>query len=90
MDPELLRSVLEACHRQDIYVFADEIFFLLSDHRLGKWTPASLSVGSYAVGPLADKLFIADGISKSFAAGGLRLGFVAVSYTHLDVYKRQG
>jgi len=76
MDPERLRSVLETCHSQGIYVFADEIFFLLSDHRLGKWTPSSLSVGSHADGHLADKLFIADGISKSFAAGGLRLGFV--------------
>jgi len=76
IDPERLRSLLETCHQQGIYVFADEIFFLLSDHRLGKWTPASLSVGSHAVGPLADKLFIADGISKSFAAGGLRLGFI--------------
>jgi len=76
IDPERLRSLLQTCHQQDIYVFADEIFFLLSDHRLGKWTPASLSVGSHAVGPLADKLFIADGISKSFAAGGLRLGFI--------------
>ncbi|MBU6450143.1 MAG: aminotransferase class I/II-fold pyridoxal phosphate-dependent enzyme [Cyanobacteria bacterium REEB67] len=76
MDSERLRSVLELCHRQNIYVFADEIFFLLSDHRLGKWTPASLSVGSHMGGPFADKLFVADGISKSFAAGGLRLGFV--------------
>ena len=76
MDPERLRSVLESCHRQDIYVFADEIFFLLSDYRLGKWTPSALSAGSHVTGPMADKIFVADGISKSFAAGGLRLGFI--------------
>ena len=44
---------------------------------LGKWTPASLSVGAHMSGPFADKLFVADGVSKSFAAGGLRLGFLA-------------
>jgi aspartate/methionine/tyrosine aminotransferase len=82
LDSERLRSVLETCHNQGIYVFADEIFFLLSDYRLGKWTPASLSAGSHACGPLGDKLFIADGISKSFAAGGLRLGFVVTPDEH--------
>lgn len=82
LDSERLRSVLEACHSQGIYVFADEIFFLLSDYRLGKWTPATLSVGSHACGPLGDKLFIADGVSKSFAAGGLRLGFVVTPDEH--------
>jgi aspartate/methionine/tyrosine aminotransferase len=76
LDPERLRNVIEACHKQDIYVFSDEIFFLLSDHRLGKWTPSSLSAGSFATGPWASHIFMADGIAKSFAAGGMRCGFM--------------
>lgn len=76
LDPERLRTIIEACHKQDIYIFSDEIFFLLSDYRLGKWTPSSLSAGSYATGPCASHIFMADGIAKSFAAGGMRCGFM--------------
>jgi len=76
LDPERLRTIIETCHKQGIYIFSDEIFFLLSDHRLGKWTPSSLSAGSYATGPCASHIFMADGIAKSFAAGGMRCGFM--------------
>jgi aspartate/methionine/tyrosine aminotransferase len=77
LDPERLRTVIDTAVKQGIYVFSDEIFFLLSDHRLGKWTPASLSVGSYFNSDYAGHLFVADGVAKSFAAGGLRMGFLA-------------
>ena len=76
LDPERLRNIIEACHKQNIYVLSDEIFFLLSDHRLGKWTPASLSAGSYLNSPWAGNIFMVDGIAKSFAAGGMRCGFM--------------
>ncbi len=76
LDPERLRTIIENCHKQGIYVFSDEIFFLLSDHRLGKWTPSSLSAGSFASGPAASNIFMVDGIAKSFAAGGMRCGFM--------------
>lgn len=76
LDPERLRNIIEACHKQNIYVLSDEIFFLLSDHRLGKWTPASLSAGSYLNSPWASNIFMVDGIAKSFAAGGMRCGFM--------------
>jgi len=49
---------------------------LLSDHRLGRWTPSSLSAGSYASGNYQKRIFMADGIAKSFASGGMRLGFL--------------
>lgn len=76
LDPERLRNIIEACHKQNIFVFSDEIFFLLSDHRLGKWTPASLSAGSYLNSPWASHIFVADGLAKSFAGGGMRCGFM--------------
>ncbi len=76
LDPERLRTIIENCHKQGIYVFSDEIFFLLSDHRLGKWTPSSLSAGSFASGPSGSNIFMVDGIAKSFAAGGMRCGFM--------------
>lgn len=82
IDPDRLRSLIEYCHSEDIYVLSDEIFFLLSDHRLGKWTPSSLSVGSYLSGNYRSKLFVTDGISKSFAAPGLRAGFLATPDAH--------
>lgn len=75
-DPEKLRKIIDVCNSEDIYIFSDEIFFLLSDHRLGRWTPSSLSVGSYCQGPYQKRLFVTDGIAKSFAAGGMRLGFL--------------
>lgn len=75
-DPEKLRNVIDVCNNENIYIFCDEIFFLLSDHRLGRWTPSSLSAGSYASGPYQKRIFMADGIAKSFASGGMRLGFL--------------
>ena len=77
LDPERLRTIIDTCVKQKIYVFSDEIFFLLSDHRLGKWTPAALSAGAFCNSPeYSPYLFVADGASKAFAAGGLRVGFV--------------
>src|SRR5262249_8999327 len=46
-EPDQVRSLMEMCSEQDIYVLSDEIFFLLSDHRLGAWTPSYISFGSF-------------------------------------------
>lgn len=76
LEPETVRTLNKICSERDIYIFADEIFFLLSDSSMGSWTPAELS---FAYGNLAGEtshLFFADGLAKSFAAGGLRCGFV--------------
>lgn len=75
-DPEKLRKIVEHCHENDIYIFSDEIFFLLSDHRLGRWTPSSLSTASFSQGPFQSRIFMVDGVAKSFASGGMRLGFM--------------
>ncbi|MBL8083249.1 MAG: aminotransferase class I/II-fold pyridoxal phosphate-dependent enzyme [Candidatus Obscuribacter sp.] len=75
-DPEKLRNIVDVCYNEDIYIFSDEIFFLLSDHRLGRWTPSSLSAGSYSQGHYQSKIFMVDGVAKSFASGGMRLGFL--------------
>lgn len=75
-EPEDIRNILRTCAELGIYVFADEIFFLLSDPALGAWTPPVLSFGFAGGGKEGRWLFYADGLSKAFAAGGLRCGFM--------------
>jgi aspartate/methionine/tyrosine aminotransferase/SAM-dependent methyltransferase len=76
LDPGAVRAIVRACAEREIYVLADEIFFLLSDSRLGDWTPPSLSFAYFLDARERKWLFLADGISKAFAAGGLRCGFM--------------
>lgn len=72
---DTVSGIAQLCSERGIYILADEIFFLLSEPSLGAWTPASYSFAS-----LLEKsgkwLFLADGLSKAFAAGGLRCGFL--------------
>lgn len=76
VESEMVRKILKVCAERGIYIFADEIFFLLSDSSLGSWTPAELSY-SYGIQAAEHKrLFFADGLAKSFAAGGFRCGFM--------------
>jgi aspartate/methionine/tyrosine aminotransferase/predicted nicotinamide N-methyase len=76
-DSNAVKSILDTCASREIYLFTDEIFFMLSDHRLGAWTPQYLSFGSgLASSDKSKYLFLADGTSKAFAAGGLRAGFM--------------
>ncbi|HEY9867570.1 MAG TPA: aminotransferase class I/II-fold pyridoxal phosphate-dependent enzyme [Candidatus Obscuribacterales bacterium] len=76
MEPDAVRAIVRACAEREIYVLSDEIFFLLSDSRLGDWTPPSLSFAYFLDAKERKWLFLADGISKAFAAGGLRCGFM--------------
>lgn len=75
-DSSAVESLYKACSQQGIYMLADEIFFLLSDNRLGEWTPQSLSFLPLIKTDGGKYLFLADGVAKSFAAGGLRAGFL--------------
>lgn len=75
-EPDAVRALLKVCAEKGIYVLADEIFFLLSDVRLGEMTPPELSFGSLLASDEARWLFLADGVSKEFAAGGMRCGFM--------------
>lgn len=87
-------NLLKICAEKEIYLLADEIFFLLSDYRLGDWTPHYLSFGSHlGDSQLSKYLFLVDGASKAYAAGGLRSGFLVspdrewsrAIQSHLDV-----
>lgn len=75
-DSQAVESLYKACSERGIYMLADEIFFLLSDNRLGEWTPQSLSFLPLTKNDGGKYLFLADGVAKSFAAGGLRAGFL--------------
>lgn len=76
-DSSSVTAILKTCAEEEIYLLADEIFFLLSDYRLGDWTPHYLSFGSHLADSLLGKyVFLVDGTSKAFAAGGLRCGFM--------------
>lgn len=77
MDADEVRRILSVCADRGIYLLADEIFYLLSDLKLGAWTPTNLSFGSTNNLEHRKWLFYVDGLSKAFAAGGLRCGFMA-------------
>ncbi len=76
LEPENIKKILKVCAERQIYLFADEIFFLLSDASLGRWTPAELSFAYNASAEERKYLFVADGLAKAFAAGGIRCGFM--------------
>lgn len=77
LTPEQLAELTTYCAEQSILLCSDEIFFLLSDASLGAWTPANLSFANLlAEDNLQKQVFVADGLSKAFAAGGLRCGFI--------------
>ncbi len=71
--PETVRALGQYCQQSGIYILADEVFFLLSDSKQGDWTDPALSFASSSA---ASHLFLTDGLSKAFAAGGLRCGFL--------------
>ncbi|HEY9711992.1 MAG TPA: aminotransferase class I/II-fold pyridoxal phosphate-dependent enzyme, partial [Chroococcales cyanobacterium] len=73
---EQLLALFKWLRQSGTYLLADEIFFLLSDYRLGTWTPRHLSTASFMKEGYQDLIFLTDGISKAFAAGGMRLGFM--------------
>jgi len=75
-DPDSLRAIMRTCAEREIYVLSDEIFFLLSDLRLGEWTLPALSFAYFLDAAERRWLFLVDGLSKAFAAGGLRCGFM--------------
>jgi aspartate/methionine/tyrosine aminotransferase len=76
-DSAAVNALTSVCAEREIYLLADEIFFLLSDYRLGTWTPSYVSFGSALTCPVRSRfLFLTDGTSKAFAAGGLRCGFM--------------
>lgn len=75
-EAEEIRKLLDWCAEHKTYVLADEIFFLLSDLSLGLWTPSELSFAFNLSTKHKSILFLTDGLSKAFAAGGLRCGFM--------------
>ncbi len=75
-EPNAVQALMTICNEKQIYILADEIFFLLSDTSMGKWTPPEFSFGSMLASDQAKNLFLVDGLSKAFAAGGLRCGFM--------------
>lgn len=75
-DSDTVAGIMQLCAERGIYVLADEIFFLLSDLKLGVWTNPQLSFASTLANPEGKWLFLVDGLSKAFAAGGLRAGFM--------------
>jgi aspartate/methionine/tyrosine aminotransferase/methylase of polypeptide subunit release factors len=75
-DSDTVAGIMQFCAEQGIYVIADEIFFLLSDPDEGNWTNPSLSFSTFLAGSESKWLFVAEGPSKVFAAGGLRCGWL--------------
>ncbi len=75
-ESDTVAGIMQLCAERNIFVLADEIFFLLSDPKLGAWTSPHLSFASTLGNSEGKWLFLVDGLSKSFAAGGLRAGFM--------------
>ena len=74
MEPLQLTALMDYCEQKQIYILADEIFFLLSDISLGPHTPHDLSFAQFLGSSASRFIFLTDGLSKAFAAGGLRVG----------------
>jgi aspartate/methionine/tyrosine aminotransferase/methylase of polypeptide subunit release factors len=75
-ESDTVAGIMQLCAERGIYVLADEIFFLLSDPKIGTWTNPQLSFCSTLPNAEGKWLFVVDGLSKAFAAGGLRAGFM--------------
>jgi aspartate/methionine/tyrosine aminotransferase len=75
-ESDTVAGIMQLCAERGIYVLADEIFFLLSDPKLGAWTNPQLSFANALANAEGKWLFVVDGLSKAFAAGGLRAGFM--------------
>lgn len=71
-----VQALVRACAEREIFIIADEIFFLLSAQKMGAWTPRDLSFAYFLDAHERKWVFLSDGLSKSFAAGGLRCGFM--------------
>lgn len=69
-------ALFNECARRNIAILADEIFFLLSDIKQAACTPPTMSFGKFLNDKRRDLVFLSDGVSKAFAAGGLRCGFM--------------
>ena len=67
MEPLEIQTIMDFCEEKQIYVLADEIFFLLSDISMGEQTPHDLSFGQFLGADASRFLFLTDGLSKSFA-----------------------
>ena len=77
LDAAQLEDLAKYCAENEVFICADEIFFLLSDAQLGNWTPSELSLGHHLKSPYLSRCaFVVDGLAKAFAAGGLRCGFI--------------
>ncbi|MDR3615911.1 MAG: aminotransferase class I/II-fold pyridoxal phosphate-dependent enzyme [Candidatus Obscuribacterales bacterium] len=74
MEPLQITALMDYCEQRQIYILADEIFFLLSDIAMGEQTPHDLSFAQFLCSSASRYLFLTDGLSKAFAAGGLRVG----------------
>ncbi len=74
MEPGQIQEVMDYCEAHEIYLLVDEIFFLLSDLSAGAYTQHNLSFAQFLSGTAGQYLFLTDGLSKPFAAGGLRGG----------------
>jgi aspartate/methionine/tyrosine aminotransferase/methylase of polypeptide subunit release factors len=73
-EPFQLQETMDYCEERKIFLLADEIFFLLSDIATGSKTPFNLSFAQFCTSSAGQYLFLTDGLSKPFAAGGLRTG----------------
>lgn len=71
-----IKALGQYCFENSILLLADEIFFLLSDIACGDWTLPELSFAGLYDSKAGENLFVCDGVAKSFAAGGLRCGFM--------------
>ena len=84
-----LEEIAQLAKEKDLVIISDEIYEHL--------TYDGAKVKSIATFPgMKERTIVINGVSKAFSMTGWRIGYaagpqdvIAVSYTHLDVYKRQ-
>ncbi|MDO4261420.1 MAG: pyridoxal phosphate-dependent class II aminotransferase [Eubacteriales bacterium] len=70
-DPDAMRRILTCCRKHGIFLMVDETY--------AEFAPEGTSVSSAGLLPEFDNFAILRGISKFFAAPGLRLGYAMTS-----------
>ena len=87
VEKPLLEKILKRCQELDILMAVDECFLDFVP------SPEKYTLKEYL--ETYDNLFLLKAFTKRYAMAGVRLGYGLcgnkgpVSYTHLDVYKRQ-
>ncbi len=77
--PSQIKTIINYCQNNDIYILSDEIFFLMSSPSHNIYPGNDFSFLNYQ--STYANIFVCDGLAKAYAAGGIRFGFMTTPNT---------